>query len=120
MDIQLPYELMLFVSLAGVVVLMAAWILARWARGGRDADPAARLLAAAALGVLGWMVGAGPWTWFGKRWGAWFWGPFAAGLALFVADLLHGWRGRRCRARTRGQADESGEGSLGNARERRP
>ena len=95
MDIRLPYELMLFVSLAGVVVLMAAWTRARWARGGPDADPAARVLAAVAFGVLGWMVGAGPWTWLGHRWGVWFWLVFAASLALFLADSLRGWWARR-------------------------
>jgi hypothetical protein len=95
MDVRLPYELMLFVSLAGVVVLMAAWTLARWVRGGRDADPAARLLAAVALAALGWMVGAGPWTWLGQQCGVWFWLPFAACLALFLVDSLRVWPARR-------------------------
>ncbi|HWC04741.1 MAG TPA: hypothetical protein VHF87_18475 [Methylomirabilota bacterium] len=95
MDVRLPYELMLFVGLAGVVVLMAAWTIARWTRGGRDADPAARLLAAVALGVLGWMVGAGRWTWLGQQWGVWFWLPFVASLALFLVDSLRVWRARR-------------------------
>jgi dolichyl-phosphate-mannose--protein O-mannosyl transferase len=119
MDIRLPYELMLFVSLAGVVVLMAAWTLARWARGGRDTDPAARLLAAVALAVLGWMVGAGPWTWLGEQWGAWFWLPFAAAAALFVADTLRGRRPRR-RPPGGGQVAGSGGGSPAAARERSP
>jgi hypothetical protein len=95
MEVRLPYELMLFVSLAGVIVLMAAWTLAGWARGGRATDPAARLLAGVALGVLGWMVGTGPWAWLGKQWGSWFWLPYAAAVALFVADALPHRRGHR-------------------------
>jgi hypothetical protein len=48
-----------------------------------------------ALAVLGWMVAIGPWTWLGEQLGAWFWVPFLAGLAVFVADSLRAWCARR-------------------------
>jgi hypothetical protein len=75
---------MLFAMLAAAVALAAAWSAWRWRRGATGPDPAARLLATVAFGLLGAGVALGPWAWVTERYGPWFWGPFAGAAALFV------------------------------------
>jgi hypothetical protein len=105
---------MLFVGLAGVGVLMVAWTLARWRDGCRDPDPPARLLAALALGVLGALVGLGPWRWIGERFGPWFWAPYGLALLAFGWDVGLEIRARRARGKA------SRHGSVAAPRERGP
>ena len=83
-----PDELLVLVMVAGIVALAAAWSLARWRRGARDADPGARLLASVAIIALGWIMGASEWSRIGDQLGLWFWVPFAIAVALFAADWI--------------------------------
>jgi hypothetical protein len=104
---------MVFVVLAGVVVLATLWTVARWRTGVHPADPAARVLAVLGLAGLGVMVGLGPWSWIGARHGLAFWGFFGVACVVFAAD----WRRQRRRSR---QAGGSEGDSLAAARDRSP
>ncbi|MGH7267715.1 MAG: hypothetical protein ACREMB_23100 [Candidatus Rokuibacteriota bacterium] len=92
-----PHELMLFVALAGVVVLMALWTIWRWRRGDRDPDPAARLVAVLALVALSWLLAFDRWAWIPRRYGAAVWVGLAGAAALLVADWVRERAARRAR-----------------------
>lgn len=83
---------------AGIVVLAGLWAASRWRTGARQPDPAARVAALLGVGLLGAMAAVGPWSWISERYRLWFWLPFGAVVAVFVADWL---RERAARRRQR-------------------
>jgi hypothetical protein len=115
-------ELMVFVLVAGILVLAALWSLMRWSQLRRDVDPPAHFVAVLAFALLGGLVGLGRWSWIGERYGLGFWLPFAAAGALLVTNWIREVRARRRGPQPPRAAEDvmSGGGSPAAARERRP